>query len=566
MNKKKYRIIYNHDGATLMRPFAPFTDIPFSMKNFLDKTIGFLVGTQVDAVTWTLGTDNGYVPFQQSVGRATNLYCHETRVGERFYELEPPFQSKVWHLHAQRVKEMINQGDDPPRVVIECGHKHNLDVFLGFRMNDLHDGRPVERNCPAIIGTDIPMGYPVFKNRKFIVENIRGYICRQKIEHPERLIGEHPDLTRLCNIGFDYAHKEVRDFRLALIEEAVQKYDLDGIELDFLRHPIYFKPGEERSNSGLMTEFMGQVKEMLDRIGKLRSKKLKLIIRTVAPLQTALALGLDVDTWMKNNWIDGLITGIDDTIQPPIKDDSRTAHGYNCPFYASLKIEAVFKRMKYSNESFRAAAAYCYQSGADGIHLFNMNSIRDGRENYGLGKDYSFEPLREIGSYADIRDKDKHYVVDNLAEGHRYIDSGAFYEWTETMQKRFLKSEMGTELAQTILPARLSEDQTVAIPFSFADDPERAAEKNLNMKVTLKICIRDISGGDHRISIFINNTSIHTALLTAEYPVFFTVETPIESQLLKVNENELKVSLKRGNPDIISEIWIKTVDIFVEYV
>ena len=186
MSRTHYRIIYNHDGGTLLRPFHPFTGVPFSMEGFVDKTVGFLADTHVDAVTWTLGTDNGYVAAQQGPGRAANLYCHKTEVGERFYELPPPFQSKIWHLHAHRVRTMIEQGYDPPEVVIEHGHRHGLDVFLGFRMNDLHDGRPVERNTPGIMGTDVPMRFPVFEAGAFNEANIRGYISKFRL----------PDLSR----------------------------------------------------------------------------------------------------------------------------------------------------------------------------------------------------------------------------------------------------------------------------------------------------------------------------------------------------------------------------------
>ena len=86
--KKPYRIIHNNDGGTLFRPFAPNTDVPFSVEGLLDKTVGQLVDTQVDVLTWTLGSDTGRRPGNQGVGRATNQYCHETVVGERFYELE----------------------------------------------------------------------------------------------------------------------------------------------------------------------------------------------------------------------------------------------------------------------------------------------------------------------------------------------------------------------------------------------------------------------------------------------------------------------------------------------
>ena len=86
--RKRYRVIYNNDGGTLFRPFAPNTDVPFSVEGFLDKTIGQLVGTQVDVLTWTLGTDPGRRPGNQGVGRATNQYCHETDVGRRGPEQE----------------------------------------------------------------------------------------------------------------------------------------------------------------------------------------------------------------------------------------------------------------------------------------------------------------------------------------------------------------------------------------------------------------------------------------------------------------------------------------------
>ena len=95
-----YRVIYNHDGGTLVAPFFPFSNLPFSIDNFVAKTVGHLRGTQVDAVTWTLGTDNQRIAAQQGPGRASNMYCHETDVGERFYEIAPPFKSKFWQLHA----------------------------------------------------------------------------------------------------------------------------------------------------------------------------------------------------------------------------------------------------------------------------------------------------------------------------------------------------------------------------------------------------------------------------------------------------------------------------------
>ena len=189
--KKPYRLLYNHDGGAMVAPFQPFFDLPFSIDNFVAKTVGHLQETQVDAVTWTLGTDNQRISAQQGPGRASNLYSHATDVGERFYDIEPPFKSKFWLLHAERARQMIEAGADPPRVVVEQGHRSGLDVLIGFRMNDLHDSRLLWRGNPALMWLNRPLRHPVLQDGRLIEDNIVGYICRMKRDHPELLIGEH---------------------------------------------------------------------------------------------------------------------------------------------------------------------------------------------------------------------------------------------------------------------------------------------------------------------------------------------------------------------------------------
>ncbi len=218
-NRDPYHLIFNNDGGTLFRPFAPAGEEPFTKKGFVDHTLGYLENTQVDAFSWTLGTDIWRTPDIQGAGRATNFYSHRTEVGERFYDLEPPFHARSWQVIADRVKHMIAEGDDPPLVLADAAHQRGLDFFLSVRMNDAHDGRIVERNSRPLYGSKLALNYPVFENGRFIEENIRGHICRMKLEHPEWLIGEQNSLTRVCAIAFDYAHQPVRDFRLALIDE-----------------------------------------------------------------------------------------------------------------------------------------------------------------------------------------------------------------------------------------------------------------------------------------------------------------------------------------------------------
>ena len=554
----------------MVAPFEPFFDLPFSIDNFVAKTVGHLVGTQVDAVTWTLGTDNQRIAAQQGPGRASNIYSHATDVGERFYELQPPFKSKFWLLHAERARQMIEAGADPPQVVVEHGHRRGLDVLIGFRMNDLHDSRLLWRGNPQLMWLNRPLRSPVVQDGRFIEENIVGYICRMKLEHPELLIGEHAEIGQRFALAFDYGHQEVRDFRLALIREACLNYDLNGIELDFMRTFIFFKPGEEQAQMARMSEFMVQVRGVLDEAGRRRGRRLELVIRTLAPLSASRALGLDVTAWLQAGWIDGLILGIDDRSTLPIGDDVKTGHRHDCPVYASIKVDA-YQRKGGTPEMFRAIAANHYRLGVDGIQLFNMNALRDDRgfnpEGYGLGPDYDFRPLREIGSAAGLKFKNKHYLLDNLgtAQHANGIDGTVFAEWTDAEQELFLRAEFGTAAARTEVPARLTETRPVACHVAIADDLTEAGRQGRRVEVTLKLSFRDLTGGDHCITAQLNDSALPPFTLQDNYPVTYSHEVSVAPHLLKAGANLLALSVQRGNPQVISELWVEDVELLICY-
>ena len=568
--KQPYRLLYNHDGGAMVAPFQPFFELPFSIDNFVAKTVGHLADTQVDAVTWTLGTDNQRIAAQQGPGRASNLYSHATDVGERFYELPPPFKSKFWLLHAERARQMIAAGHDPPQVVVEQGHRRGLDVLIGLRMNDLHDSRLLWRGNPALMWLNRPLRHPVLQDGRIVEENLVGYICRMKHEHPELLIGEHPGIGPRFALAFDYGRQEVHDFRLALIREACAKYDLDGVELDFMRTFIFFKPGAERAQGPRMSEFMAQVRAVLDEAGRARGRRLALVIRTLAPLAASRDLGLDVASWLEAGWIDGLILGIDDRSTLPIGDDVKTAHRHGCPVYASIKVDA-YQRKGGTAEIFRAIAANHYRLGVDGIQLFNMNALRDDRDYnpgaYGLGPEYDFQPLREIGSAAGLRFQDKHYLLDNLgtAQHANGIDGTIFAEWTDAEQELFLRAEFGTAAARTEVPARLAEGHAVTLHVAVADDLEDAARQARPATVTLILSFRDLTGGDHRIGAQLNGSALPAFTLQDDYPITYTRELSVPPSLLKPGENLLSLSVHRGNPQVISELWLEDVELVVRY-
>ncbi len=134
-----------------------------------------------------------------------------------------------------------------------------------------------------------------------------------------------------------YAFPEIRQFMLSLIEEAVEKFDVDGINLCFVRGPKFLvyekpildafkqkygtdarkaKPSDRRLwevRSEFMTDFVRKARLILDRIGKKKGRRLELSAwvwpwkRSTWCGQTPLEEGLDVKAWIAEGLLDGVI-------------------------------------------------------------------------------------------------------------------------------------------------------------------------------------------------------------------------------------------------------------------
>jgi hypothetical protein len=116
--------------------------------------------------------------------------------------------------------------------------------FVSFRLNDAHHKKDADDPKTARIDS-VPQFYA---------------------EHPEYRLGRQTGQTSYAALLHDWAREEVREFKFRLIEELCANYDLDGLELDFMRHPYFFKEeettGEQRRE--IMTAFVAHMKKTLD--------------------------------------------------------------------------------------------------------------------------------------------------------------------------------------------------------------------------------------------------------------------------------------------------------------
>ena len=63
-----------------------------------------------------------------------------------------------------------------------------------------------------------------------------------KIKHPQLMVDTKGMLENmeLYVTAQDFSHEEVRQRKFEIIEEICNRYDIDGFELDYIRHPAFF--------------------------------------------------------------------------------------------------------------------------------------------------------------------------------------------------------------------------------------------------------------------------------------------------------------------------------------
>ncbi len=221
--------------------------------------------------------------------------------------------------------------------------------------------------------------------------------------------------TKFTDRAFDYSWPEVRAYHLALIREVVERYDCDGIELDWMRFGFHLRPGHEMEDALLLTEFIAEVRSLLDVWSQRRGRRIALSARVPSRPQTALRLGMDAITWARRGLLDRLvITPFWETIETdmPVEVWRAVLEGSGVELAAGFEMllrpyPAFSNRPTNSLETVRGAAAAFLNRGVDSIYLFNYFDSMTAMDDLG---NYPVL-LREIGSLATLQGKPRRHVL-----------------------------------------------------------------------------------------------------------------------------------------------------------
>jgi hypothetical protein len=352
------RILYNLDGDSCMT-LKPGRVGPGPMTAAdLTNIVAELTrpGSQVDTLLVCVNAQVMYYPAKVGTLRGT---------------LSTPEERAKWPAHERQrfanLRAFFDAGLDPYAVVVGEARRRGLETLLTFRMNDAH-------------GNDF----------------LRTAFWR---DHPELRLGQG---------ALDFAHEAVRDYVFGLIEEAVRRYECDGLELDFQRFPTFFQAGTADENAPKIDALVERVRRLLDAEGARRGRRLVLAARAPSDYgqstptyeqSRSRAKACDPAEWARRGWIDFLTISeflfTAETLD--LKAWRQQVRGV--PIYGAIQPEIKpstgGQRCEYclGADGYRKYARERWADGADGIYLFNFFTTREWAEPV----EPPFEVLAQIG-------------------------------------------------------------------------------------------------------------------------------------------------------------------------
>lgn len=334
---KHFRFIYNSDADNMFLATPPMT--PEKIYANIDEVAKAGVTSFFISPNWGMP-----VIFPTKVG---------DMIGEHLSEsLEAKVPEDQALMNFRHLRKTVS---DPLELILKHAKARQMETFVSFRLNEVHD---VESDESLIFERFWRM-HPEWR-----IGNAGDPMAQVYTD----IMGPrtHPIVNSWLPAGLNFAVPEVRKYRMAQLREICERYDIDGLELDFQRFPMYFKPGEEEPGIQIMSDWVREVRAMVKEAEKKRGHPILLTARVLALPEQNKAIGLDPVSWVHSGLLDFIIIShyLHNNFQLPV-EEYRSALPKDFPVYASIEVEPVMSR--YFNIAYPL-----WQKKVDGICLFNF--------------------------------------------------------------------------------------------------------------------------------------------------------------------------------------------------
>ena len=514
---------FRHIDGSFLRCIAP----PITLEQFEYEIVGAVAGTQVDGIIHHMFTPGDAVPMFHSDSA----------------EAQPVLPDKLASCHIWRRMQnrtaLLAMEQDPWKVVIAKAHQQGKSFWGAMRINDGHGGDYAPRS-------------------------------RFGVEHPEFYVGDQcaatlhppgPDGTVPPCHHLNYALPEVRAHRKALIAQLCSQYDIDGFELDFSRDMGHsFTKADSAQAAEIMTDYMREIRALLDQIGQERGRHFGFGARVPGTLEACRQSGRDVETWIQEDTLTSLTPAVyyDTTCELPFDTFVDLARNTDTKIYASVTEGVGPGRFRPPpREAVRAATLNAWHDGVDGVSLFNFHNqqVTNRVDDFAL--------FSECGDPATLARKDKLYMIAGI--GLQY-------------QSRFFKMPYETAFPHQ-LPVELPVEPqgpgvTVRVPIS--DDIESARRDRVLSAILMRRDLVNLTSHEV-LQLHINGTELPMDMakwdVSQQYAFNWNgMHGDLEARFdlthgdwIRQGDNEVKLTLLARPDDVRPQLTLYAVRVEIEY-
>lgn len=396
---KTYRCLLNEDMGcigTVQTPACMDYDAPITRAQ-VEYFVQDVSGTAVDAFLCCP------TALRQPLWRSRVLPYWDTPAS--YWPLPPRQERTSSEAALWRIRDYIHAGGDPVRETYEAVKAAGMDFFFSYRMNDWH--------YVEFITPEAAHRYPTVD--EFYKANLNYRIGSRNAGNPVGWEVKNPYQQ-------NYLIPAVREHYYALLEELVSDYDIDGLELDFMRSPNYFPEEQLAEGTVVMTAFVRRVRELLDVYGARRQKVIPLCLHMPHRYAYCAAIGFDLETMAREGLID-MVNVTSSYFQSTVLEiEEFKTHLPGVAVYGD--IQAIISNYPQGNgvaerrmtrEMYETAAHSLLSRGADGVALFNYQFLRPidqpGSTDTQMKREEEESLLLHLADRAYLKRCPKHYIL-----------------------------------------------------------------------------------------------------------------------------------------------------------
>lgn len=526
VNGGDFGVIWNDDGN-----WSITSEDPSQAKLGVEFVVDLLAGTPVKTLVYGVGV-SCLVDYPSNVASTWG------------WRKTPKYEAdKEWAARIRKGRALAAAGFDPIQVAGTRAKKLNLYFVPSYRMSDDH-----------FIWD--PNEYPL--TGKFWIDN-QKYAIKNSGASPIDSYSEYGN-------ALDFSHKSVREFRLAVINEIIDRNQdlMDGIELDFSRCWVLFPKGQAQAKAHLITEMVETIRTRLDKVAETKGRKLYLFVRVPTTLRSCLWAGLDVEKWCDKRLVDVLIPTdlMIPVFEGPTDEFVAIAKKADCKVYAGLynrvgwewpfverptsQTYSVKATKSIPTAMMRALVSNAWFLGVDGMYLFNMRYEEGGG---GPFTDAYIRTIRDSAHPACLNGESKIYTITKS----NWLD----FEDTYTYKK---------QLPSKVQPGQEAEFKML-IGENFDPQITRAKLSYCGLRLGLRGCKASdtVSVSLNKHTIFAGDLGTNLISINAEPPphsqgmspaakAFWQI--PVKPSDLKQGWNVIVVKLNGSEEVIITDINI----------